>query len=143
MPGEETVGTGCVKISVSGISSAFFATIANGEPANAVPVLIAMDEFNVLAHFKEQPVAGEHVLMGKKVLQVLQVEDNASDARSPREMLSKEKQGSFELTHLMRMREAEIRLAEGGIDIVLLDMGLPDGHGLEIYAEPAQRRPPW
>ena len=47
-------------------------------------------------------------------------------------MFSKEKQGSFELTHLTRMREAEIRLSEGGIDIVLLDMGLPDGHGLEI-----------
>ena len=70
--------------------------------------------------------------MEKKVLQVLLVEDNASDARLLREMLSKEKQGSFELTHLTRMREAEIRLAEGGIDIVLLDMGLPDGHGLEI-----------
>jgi signal transduction histidine kinase len=70
--------------------------------------------------------------MGKKVLQVLLVEDNASDARLLREMLSKEKQGSFELTHLTRMREAEIRLSEGGIDIVLLDMGLPDGHGLEI-----------
>jgi signal transduction histidine kinase len=70
--------------------------------------------------------------MEKQVLQVLLVEDNASDARLLREMLSKEKQGSFELTHLTRMREAEIRLSEGGIDIVLLDMGLPDGHGLEI-----------
>src|ERR1700730_8011874 len=75
---------------------------------------------------------GEHLLMKKKVLQVLLVEDNASDARLLREMLSKEKQGCFELTHLTRMREAEIRLSEGGIDIVLLDMGLPDGHGLEI-----------
>lgn len=70
--------------------------------------------------------------MKKEVLQVLLVEDNASDARLLRDMLSKEKPGSFELTHLTRMREAEIRLSEGGIDIVLLDMGLPDGHGLEI-----------
>jgi signal transduction histidine kinase len=70
--------------------------------------------------------------MEKKMLQVLLVEDNASDARLLREMLSKEKQGSFELTHLTRMCEAEIRLSEGGIDIVLLDMGLPDGHGLDI-----------
>jgi len=70
--------------------------------------------------------------MEKKVFQVLLVEDNASDARLLRDMLSKAKQGSFELTHMTRMHEAEIRLSAGGIDIVLLDMGLPDGHGLEI-----------
>ena len=29
------------------------------------------------------------------------------------------------------MGDAEVRLAKGGVDIVLLDMGLPDGHGLE------------
>jgi DNA-binding NarL/FixJ family response regulator len=29
------------------------------------------------------------------------------------------------------MRDAEARLKEGGVDIVLLDMGLPDGHGLD------------
>jgi two-component system sensor histidine kinase UhpB len=29
------------------------------------------------------------------------------------------------------MSEAEIHLAKGGVDIVLLDMGLPDGHGLD------------
>jgi signal transduction histidine kinase len=70
--------------------------------------------------------------MKKQVLQVLLVEDNAADARLLREMFSKEKQGSFELTHLTHMRDAEIRLAKGGVDIVLLDMGLPDGNGLEI-----------
>ena len=39
--------------------------------------------------------------------------------------------GNFELTHLMRMSDAEDHLAKGGVDITLLDMGLPDGHGLE------------
>jgi signal transduction histidine kinase len=66
----------------------------------------------------------------EKALQVLLVEDNAGDARLLREMFSKEKPGSFELTHLLRMSEAEIHLAKGGVDIVLLDMGLPDGHGM-------------
>src|SRR6202167_2519696 len=46
-------------------------------------------------------------------------------------MFSKERPDSFELTHLLRMREAEIHLAKGGVDIVLLDMGLPDEHGLD------------
>ena len=66
-----------------------------------------------------------------KPLQVLVVEDNAGDARLLREMFSKEKPGSFELTHLLRMAEALPHLAKGGVDIVLLDMGLPDGHGLD------------
>jgi DNA-binding NtrC family response regulator len=69
--------------------------------------------------------------MKEKALQVLVVEDNAGDARLLREMFSKEKPGSFELTHLLRMSEAVIHLAKGGVDIVLLDMGLPDGHGLD------------
>jgi signal transduction histidine kinase len=69
--------------------------------------------------------------MKEKALQVLVVEDNAGDARLLREMFSKEKPGSFELTHLLRMSEAVTHLAKGGVDIVLLDMGLPDGHGLD------------
>jgi signal transduction histidine kinase len=67
----------------------------------------------------------------EQALQVLLVEDNAGDVRLLREMFSKEKPGSFQLTHLLRMSEAETHLAKGEVDIVLLDMGLPDGHGLD------------
>ncbi len=35
------------------------------------------------------------------------------------------------MTHLARMSEAEVYLAKGGVDIVLLDMGLPDGQGID------------
>jgi signal transduction histidine kinase len=69
--------------------------------------------------------------MKEKALQILLVEDNAGDARLLREMFSKERPDSFELTHLLRMSEAVTHLARGGVDIVLLDMGLPDGHGLD------------
>ncbi|MGA2020273.1 MAG: ATP-binding protein [Candidatus Sulfotelmatobacter sp.] len=69
--------------------------------------------------------------MKQKPLQVLLVEDNAGDARLIREMFINERPDSFALTHLLRMSEAEIHLAKGGVDIVLLDMGLPDGHGLD------------
>src|ERR1700676_4899667 len=69
--------------------------------------------------------------MKEKALQVLLVEDNAGDVRLLREMFSKEKAGTFELTHLLRMSEAVVHLARGGVDIILLDMGLPDGHGLD------------
>lgn len=69
--------------------------------------------------------------MREEPLQVLLVEDNAGDVRLLREMFSKERPDSFELTHLLRMSDAETHLAKGGVDIVLLDMGLPDGHGLD------------
>jgi signal transduction histidine kinase len=64
-------------------------------------------------------------------LQVLLVEDNSGDARLLREMFGKEQAGSFELTHVLRLSEALSHLAQGATDIVLLDMGLPDGHGLD------------
>jgi signal transduction histidine kinase len=67
----------------------------------------------------------------KAALQVLLVEDNSADARLLREMFSNENTDSFELTHVLRLSEALSLLAKGGIDIVLLDMGLPDGHGLD------------
>ena len=46
-------------------------------------------------------------------------------------MFGKGKPGSFELTHLLRMSEAVVHLAKGGVDIALLDTGLPDGQGLD------------
>jgi PAS domain S-box-containing protein len=68
--------------------------------------------------------------MKEKPLQVLLIEDNVGDVRLLREMFRNEKPGSFELTHLGRMDQAEIHLARGGVDIALVDMGLPDEHGL-------------
>src|SRR5580693_1490969 len=69
--------------------------------------------------------------MKQKTLRVLLVEDNEGDARLLREMFGKESPNSFEMTHVSNMREAVIRLAKGGVDIVLLDLGLPDAYGLQ------------
>jgi C4-dicarboxylate-specific signal transduction histidine kinase len=69
--------------------------------------------------------------MKEEALQILLVEDNAGDARLFREMFTQERPGSFNLTHVLRMHEAEIHLAQGEVDVVLLDMGLPDEHGLD------------
>jgi signal transduction histidine kinase len=69
--------------------------------------------------------------MREKKLHILVVEDNAGDARLLREMFSNENTDSFQLTHLLRMSDAEAYLAKEDVDIVLLDMGLPDAHGIE------------
>jgi hypothetical protein len=52
--------------------------------------------------------------MKKKPLQVLLVEDKRGRRPLLREMFSKEPGGTFELSHLTHMAEAEVRLAKGG-----------------------------
>jgi diguanylate cyclase (GGDEF)-like protein len=70
--------------------------------------------------------------MKEKTLQILLVEDSAGDARLLREMFRKEEPDSFELTHTLCMSDAMLHLAKGGVDIALLDLGLPDAHGLDV-----------
>jgi len=69
--------------------------------------------------------------MSRKPLKtVLLIEDNSGDARLLREILSEEDLHSPELTHVACMREAEKHLAEHEVDIILLDLGLPDAQGM-------------
>jgi signal transduction histidine kinase len=68
--------------------------------------------------------------MSDDVLRILLIEDNAGDVRLLREMFSKEPADSFKITHVLRMKDGVDHLASGETDIVLLDMGLPDEHGL-------------
>jgi diguanylate cyclase (GGDEF)-like protein/PAS domain S-box-containing protein len=61
---------------------------------------------------------------------VLLVEDNPGDARLLREMLNEEGSLSTQLIHLESLSAAEQYLAEQAVDIILLDLGLPDAQGL-------------
>ena len=61
---------------------------------------------------------------------LLMVEDNPGDARLLREMFKVH--GPFpQLIHVESMHGAEQHLASHSVDIVLLDLGLPDAQGLE------------
>lgn len=64
-------------------------------------------------------------------LRILLVEDNPGDARLLRELLRESGSLAFELTHVDRLSEARERLATERADVVLLDLSLPDAHGLE------------
>lgn len=70
--------------------------------------------------------------MNPELLRILLVEDNLGDVRLLREMFATEPPGSFEITHLPRLGLALNHLAKGGVDIVILDLGLPDGDGMDI-----------
>jgi PAS domain S-box-containing protein len=73
--------------------------------------------------------------MDAKPLRTLLVEDNPGDARLIREMLSEVKDGEFELINADRLAAA-IDLAErDSIDVVLLDLSLPDSHGLDTFLQ--------
>ena len=61
---------------------------------------------------------------------VLLLEDNPGDARLLREMLNEQESLNTQLTHLECMSDAEKYLAEHAVDIILLDLGLPDAQGL-------------
>jgi diguanylate cyclase (GGDEF)-like protein/PAS domain S-box-containing protein len=66
----------------------------------------------------------------KSINKVLLVEDNPGDARLLREMFNEQGSRRTELTIVQSMGQAEKHLAENAVDIVLLDLGLPDAQGL-------------
>src|SRR5580704_787151 len=66
----------------------------------------------------------------KSIKMLLLVEDNPGDARLLYEMLNEQGSQHTELTHVERMSDAEKHLTEHAVDIILLDLGLPDAHGL-------------
>ena len=74
-----------------------------------------------------------------KPTNVLLIEDSSGDLRLIREMLSGTKGHSFELEHTGRLSSGLKRLAEGGIDAVLLDLGLPDSQGCETQSPDSSR----
>jgi diguanylate cyclase (GGDEF)-like protein/PAS domain S-box-containing protein len=70
--------------------------------------------------------------MNKKSIKVLLlVEDNPADVRLLREMFHEQGAHRTELTQVETMGQAEKYLAAGAVDIILLDLGLPDAQGLE------------
>ena len=62
---------------------------------------------------------------------VLLVEDNGGDALFLRESLEDAFPGRFELRHVTRLGDALNLLTLKTYQLVLLDLGLPDSHGLE------------
>ncbi len=67
------------------------------------------------------------------VLKVLLIEDNAGDARLIQEMLLEVDGSMFELESVDSLSTGLERLATGDIDVVLLDLGLPDSSGLDTF----------
>ena len=66
-------------------------------------------------------------------IKVLLIEDNPGDARLIVELLGAGNVTDFALERVDRFQAALERLREGGVDVVLLDLGLPDSQGLDTF----------
>lgn len=63
-------------------------------------------------------------------LRVLLVEDNPGDARLL-QLALEEAAGTFDVDHIDRLEAALALLRGGSYDVALLDLSLPDNHGLD------------
>lgn len=66
----------------------------------------------------------------EKSIHVLLIEDDTDDAFLIMEMISDEKTVAIGVEHVTSLTSGIERLKEGGIDIVLSDLGLPESQGL-------------
>ena len=76
-----------------------------------------------------------------KQIKVLLIEDNPGDARLIEEMLFKVNGALFDLENADRLSDGLTRIQEGGIDAVLLDLGLPDSAGLGTFEKVYDQAP--
>lgn len=73
--------------------------------------------------------------MTDRPIKVLLVEDNPGDGRLIQEFLGEARDVAFDLVRADRLSAALTRLQRGGIDLVLLDLLLPDSEGLETFRQ--------
>lgn len=70
-------------------------------------------------------------MMKMQKIKILLIEDDAEDADLLQEILWEKNAHLFELEWVKRLRTGVERLVQGGIDVVLLDLSLPDSRGME------------
>ena len=73
--------------------------------------------------------------------QVLLIEDNPGDARLIKEMLREDPESRFDLIWTDRLAAGSAYLADARADVILLDLSLPDSHGLQTLSTIQQRTP--
>jgi len=64
---------------------------------------------------------------------VLLVEDNPADVEFIRRSLTGARDNSFRVESVARLADALERLGRGGVQVVLLDLALPDAQGIEVF----------
>lgn len=68
-------------------------------------------------------------------MKILLVEGNPGDARLIKELLNEVSKEQFDITHVNRLSEAVDMLNLTRVDVVLLDLELPDSTGIDTYSK--------
>ncbi|MDE1819217.1 MAG: response regulator [Euryarchaeota archaeon] len=74
-------------------------------------------------------------------VRALLVEDDLGYTRLVQLALEGEPSGRFTLLHVERLKEALNRIKVGPVEVILLDLGLPDSQGLETLKTLRKRAP--
>ena len=73
--------------------------------------------------------------MTNKTVSILLVEDNPGDKRLIHEMLTESRSVTFDLKYADRLKAGLEHLGENRVEVILLDLGLPDSQGLETLGK--------
>jgi two-component system sensor histidine kinase/response regulator len=73
--------------------------------------------------------------MNSEALRILLIEDNPGDVRLIREMLAEARNTHFNLEYADRLSLGLERLAAGEVDLLLLDLSLPDSQGVDTIVK--------
>jgi DNA-binding NtrC family response regulator len=79
--------------------------------------------------------------MTTKTSKVLLIEDDPADAQLIMEILREEPENAMEILHVSNLARGLETLERGGIDVVLLDLTLPDSSGHNTFAMLAKHVP--
>ncbi|MFQ5752745.1 MAG: response regulator, partial [bacterium] len=79
--------------------------------------------------------------MDDNLIKILLIEDNPGDVRLLKETLSEVSSSTFDIAHAARLSTGLKYLTKGGFDIVLLDLSLPDGEGLDTVIKVRNEKP--
>lgn len=79
--------------------------------------------------------------MSNEVVNVLLIEDNEEHVQFLRQLLATAELTTFELHTAGNVADGVDRLKDGGIDLILLDLSLPDSDGLETFIRVIEAAP--
>ena len=74
-------------------------------------------------------------------MRVLLIEDKSGDVLFIQEQLTVMRRGEWELESVSRLSAGLKRLARGGVDVLLIDLGLPDSQGLDTLRRVRAQEP--
>src|SRR3569832_1166184 len=92
--------------------------------------IAAMSAHRRFAAYRPPSIQSMEKQMDKTLIKVLLIEDNPQDARLIGEMLREAQDQPFRLQHVERLTEALGHVANEHYDVVLVDLTLPDAHGI-------------